>query len=864
MWSGSSGARDTEKAEDVFDLLPEGHAVKGAAGGEWGRGWSRPSDRGSLVWQCASWALILLVLYLVSLQSYLLFHSIAELFSIVIAFGLFVVAWNSRAFLDNNSLLFIGLSYLFVAFVDSIHTLAYKGMGVFTMGDTNLPAQLWIVARYMQSISLLVAPFFLKRRLRIPPVFAVYALATVLSLLAIFSWEIFPDSFIEGTGLTPFKWISEYVICLLLAGSILFLLQNRWAFDPQVLLLIVGSIGVTILSEVAFTLYVSAYGLANLVGHYAKILAFFLMYKAIIETGLTRPFRLLFRELKQSEEALRRARDNLERRVKERTAELVATNEALQREIIEHRSTEEALQERGRILEFFFKWTLTPLVFLDRDFNFIRVNEAYARACQRDVSEFPGHNHFEFYPSDAKPIFEEVVRSKKPFQAIARPFVFPDHPEWGVTYWDWTLVPVLDSTGEVELLVFSLNDVTERKRAEQALHARTRQLEAVREIGTEIARELELARLLQLITQRAGELIGTGTGTVWLWDEEAQELVPHVRLGERPWMNGWRVRLGEGVAGTVAQRREGLVVNDYRNWRHALPLVLVHSGIMAVLAEPLLYRDRLLGVIAVDNEQSGRPFTEEDRSLLALFATHIAIAIANAQLFGEVRAARERLRNLSRRLVEMQEADRRHIARELHDEIGQALTGLKLVLAMGASLPADAARQSYADAQELISDLLARVREMSLDLRPAILDDLGLLPTLVWYMERYTARTGVRVTFKHTVLEGRRFAPEVETGAYRVVQEALTNVARHAGVREATVRLWAGENCLGAQVEDRGKGFDPEATLAAGLSGGLSGMRERAELLGGRLMVESSPGLGTLVAAEFPLRYPGGATEKAE
>jgi signal transduction histidine kinase len=258
-------------------------------------------------------------------------------------------------------------------------------------------------------------------------------------------------------------------------------------------------------------------------------------------------------------------------------------------------------------------------------------------------------------------------------------------------------------------------------------------------------------------------------------------------------------------------------------------------------------------VIAVDNEGTGTPFTEEDRNLLALFATHIAIAVANAQLFGEVRAGRERLQSLSRRLVEVQEAERRHIARELHDEIGQALTALKLVVGMRASLPAGSGWQSGDEAQALIGDLLARVRELSLELRPAMLDDLGLLPTLVWHFERYTARTNVQVVFKHTGVEGRRFAADVETAAYRIVQEALTNIARHATVPEATVRLWAGEDILGAQIEDQGRGFAPEAAFAAHVSGGLTGMRERAELLGGRLTVESGPGRGTLVTAEFPL-----------
>jgi signal transduction histidine kinase len=700
---------------------------EGSAEGAWTQGRLQATGRQELGWQCLSWGLVFVGLYLVSRQSYLIFHGLAELFSITVAFGLFVIAWNARGFLESDYLLFVGVSYAFMAFIDSLHTLAYKGMGIFPQADGNLATQLWIIARYMQGVSLLLAPRFLRRRLRVPVVLAGYALATILALLSIFSWEIFPDCFVEGVGLTPFKWISEYLICLMLGGSIPLFLRDRQALDRQVSWLVLASISVTIVSELAFTLYTSVYGLSNLIGHYAKILAFYLMYKAIIETGLRKPFALLFRGLKQSEAALKRAHDELEVRVRERTAELAQVNETLRIE------------------------------------------------------------------------------------------------------------------------------VGERKRAETSLLAHARQLEAVRDISADITRELDLTKLVRLITQRARGLIGTGTAVVWLWDEEGQALVPHSWPEDRPWRDEWRVRLGEGVVGTVAERQEGMVVNDYRASPYALPFVLERSRITAVLAEPLIYRDRLLGVIVVDNGGTGALFTEEDRNLLALFATHIAIAVANAQLFGEVRAGHERLQSLSRRLVEVQEAERRHIARELHDEIGQALTALKLVVGMRASLAAGSAWQSEDEAQALIGDLLARVRELSLELRPAMLDDLGLLPTLVWHFERYTARTNVQVVFKHTGVEGRRFAADVETAAYRIVQEALTNVARHATVPEATVRLWAGEDILGAQVEDRGRGFAPEAALAAHVSGGLIGMRERAELLGGRLTVESRPGGGTLVTAEFPL-----------
>lgn len=216
-----------------------------------------------------------------------------------------------------------------------------------------------------------------------------------------------------------------------------------------------------------------------------------------------------------------------------------------------------------------------------------------------------------------------------------------------------------------------------------------------------------------------------------------------------------------------------------------------------------------------------------------------------------LRESAERQKILSHRLIEVQEAERRSIALELHDEISQILTGLKLTLEMGARLPADEARNSITEAQALVNELMARARKMSLNLRPAMLDDLGLLPALLWHIEHYASQMQVQVTFKHSGLKERRFAPEVETAAYRIVQEALTNVARHADVKDVTVRVWGDADILAVQIEDHGKGFDPEATLAASDTTGLAGMRERTTLLDGQFSIESHYGAGTRVTAEW-------------
>jgi PAS domain S-box-containing protein len=210
-----------------------------------------------------------------------------------------------------------------------------------------------------------------------------------------------------------------------------------------------------------------------------------------------------------------------------------------------------------------------------------------------------------------------------------------------------------------------------------------------------------------------------------------------------------------------------------------------------------------------------------------------------------------RLQSLSRRLLVVQEEERRFLSRELHDEIGQILTGLSFTLGVADRLDGRGVHEAVREARGLVQDLAGRVHDLSLRLRPTMLDDLGLVPALLWLFERYTAQTRVRVHFQHKGLE-QRLDPQGETAAYRIVQEALTNIARHAGVPEAQVRIVLDGAMLRLQIEDRGAGFNSEAVLASGACCGLAGMRQRAALLGGRLDLTSRPGAGTRLAAEWP------------
>jgi GAF domain-containing protein len=375
---------------------------------------------------------------------------------------------------------------------------------------------------------------------------------------------------------------------------------------------------------------------------------------------------------------------------------------------------------------------------------------------------------------------------------------------------------------------------------------RQREAEVLTGLAHTINASLDPDTVLQRVAEGARELCASDGASVAVRDTASDAMVIRYQAREQPRWRSFRIEAGKGVGGLVLVTGRPFRTDDYARDPRITKDYLADiqaGGIMAEMAVPIRIDGWVEGLLYVSS-RSERHFSDLDEAVLLRLADHAAVAIRNARHFEQTLQGRARLAALSRRLVEIQEAERRHIARELHDEIGQLLTGLKLTLEM------DVSGRRRDEAHRLVQDLIGRVREMSLTLRPPVLDDFGLVPTLLWHLERYGAQTGVRVRLEHRGLD-RRFPSEIETAAYRIVQEALTNVARHAGVTEATVRAWADAATLHVQVVDGGRGFDTGVVASA--SSGLSGMRERARFLGGRLSVESAPGGGTRLHAELPV-----------
>ena len=274
------------------------------------------------------------------------------------------------------------------------------------------------------------------------------------------------------------------------------------------------------------------------------------------------------------------------------------------------------------------------------------------------------------------------------------------------------------------------------------------------------------------------------------------------------------------------------------------------TSIHAWMGVPMIAYDHTIGYLLL-NSQDYDVYTPDHARLAQAFVSQAGVAIEKARLFEQVRNGRERLRAVSKKLVEIQEEERRFIAHELHDEIGQELTGMQFLLEMCKVGDEATKMQALAETQELVRGLMSQVRELSINLHPSMLDDLGLLPALKAHFTRFEQKTGIQVKFIHKNL-GRRFSPDLEISAFRVVQEALTNTARYAGVKELKVTISAGIATLTLEISDCGQGFNTQILQDGSLSFGIAGMRERTELAGGKFELLSTPGQGTRITAVFP------------
>ncbi|MFH0966401.1 MAG: MASE3 domain-containing protein [Methanobacteriota archaeon] len=380
---------------------------------------------------------ILIGLYLISLQNYLLFHGIVELAGIAVAFCIFLIIWNTRRIITSTFFLITGISFLFVGSIDLFHTLAYKGMGVFPGASADLPSELWIAARAFQSITFFIATLYIgrsitkNRRYDTDIIIVVCTLICSVLYASIFVFHNFPSCFIEGSGLTPFKIISEYIISAIFIATIIVLYVKRRAFVPEVWQLLAGASMGMILGELAFTSYISVYGFMNMLGHLFRLISVYLFYRAIVVVALTQPYNLLFWELKENEKALQESETRF-------------------RSLFDHMEEGNALHE---------------LVYDDHgqaiDYQIIAVNPGYERifsVCQDDVI---GKNSRDTCDAPEPPHLDIYSRIEQSGQAESFEEYYPDQEKY------MTISAYSPKKGQFATM---FTDITHRRQAEKALH----------------------------------------------------------------------------------------------------------------------------------------------------------------------------------------------------------------------------------------------------------------------------------------------------------------------------------------------------------------------------------------------------------
>jgi signal transduction histidine kinase len=406
----------------------------------------------------------------------------------------------------------------------------------------------------------------------------------------------------------------------------------------------------------------------------------------------------------------------------------------------------------------------------------------------------------------------------------------------------------------------------ENARLYQEAERRRREAEVAAAIARTINASLDLDEILQQVAEGARALCQSDIARIALRDPHSGAVV------FRYWVNTRYERYGtvelrpgpSGLGGLTLLTGQPHRTDDWmadRRFSKETASVVLAEGTIAQMVVPIRIGDEVEGLLYVDN-RTPRAFTDPEESALVQLAAHAALAIRNARLFAAVQATGNRLQTVSSHLLEVQEAERRHLARELHDEIGQALTAVKINLQMLRRLPdMSAADGRLVDSLGMLDRILEGVRQISLDLRPSLLDDLGLAAALRWYVGAQAQRAGLTAEIVAGTLPG-GLPIAIATTCFRVVQEAVTNVVRHARATRIEVTLECGDDGLTVSVTDDGIGFDAAAARRRALAGeslGILGLAERVDLAGGRSCIESASGQGTTVHAWLPLTAPSNA-----
>ncbi len=570
---------------------------------------------------------------------------------------------------------------------------------------------------------------------------------------------------------------------------------------------------------------------------------------------------------KRAEDALRQVRNELEVRVQERTHELAQTNEELRMEIAERERVENQLRLQMTAVQA----AANGIVITDRQGRIQWCNPAFTHMTGYSAEEVAGQTMRILHSGKQAAEFYEQLWATILAGEVWRGEITNRHKDGHLYVEEQTIAPVLNEQRALTHFVAVKQDITERKQAEDRLARYNQELlalskaerdqrqlaETLTAANSALTQSLNLETVLETLLDYVARLVPYDSANVMLLESEAR-LAVRVARGYERWSSTELVRTitfdaqATPVLNTLLTTRRSCLVPDTGlepSWQTPPGVEHVRSW----LGVPLMASGNVIGLYSLDKTEPGF-FTTEHVRLAEMLVGQASVAIQNAWLFEQVRAGRERLQSLSRRLVEAHEAERHYVARELHDEAGQALTSLLFKLGQLEQQTTDLRQaDQVAELKQMTNGVLESLHRLAMDLRPASLDHLGLVPALLQYVKAIGDRYNIIAQFKAVGFEGERLAADVETALYRIVQEALTNIVRHAHAARADVLLERRGDRVIVVIEDDGLGFEVDvARFAQHGHLGLAGMQERAEMLGGSLVIESTIGTGTTIVVEVP------------
>lgn len=415
---------------------------------------------------------------------------------------------------------------------------------------------------------------------------------------------------------------------------------------------------------------------------------------------------------------------------------------------------------------------------------------------------------------------------------------------------------IKDRTADLEHANQALQEEIEvRREAEEGQKRLTFRLQRLHSLDQAILKSRSSQQVATASLGSLQELITVDLAEVWRLDPELDELTRLACWSQKGACSDGKRRMDHDLRSFLVRLNEveNLVLTHSPNpFTQASDDSSLEAPWQRICVFPLIAHDMLLGAIVIASNHD-EPFTVETIRICKEITGSLSIALYQSQLFDELSGSRLRMQEMSRQMLDIQEEERRALSLELHDEIGQNLTGIKAMLETGIKELGGGSCASLGSALEVVNELMGQVRQLSIKLRPQMLDELGLLKALVWLFHRLDEQAGLTVKFLHNATED-RLPPAMEITLFRIVQEALTNVIRHADDKRAEIRLWIEQDHCRLQIQDEGPGFDPRTKLREFKTAGLTGMIERAKLLGGELIVESTPGKGTCLTVDSPIK----------